>query len=77
MTDFQLAAIVLILSAALAFVNAKLFKLPSSVGLMATAMLGSILLLVLDATGVIDLTPRVPQPRYSCAKRWAVRRSVE
>jgi hypothetical protein len=37
MTSFQLAAIVLTLTAALGYVNAKWLKLPSSVGLMAIA----------------------------------------
>ena len=52
MTDFQLAAIVLSLTAALAYVNAKLLKLPSSVGLMAIALVGSMTLLTLDGFGV-------------------------
>lgn len=52
MTDFQLAAIVLSLTAALAYVNAKLVRLPASVGLMAIALLGSLVLLALDQLGV-------------------------
>jgi CPA1 family monovalent cation:H+ antiporter len=52
MTDFQLAAIVLSLTAALAYVNAKLLRLPSSVGLMAIALLGSFALLALEQLGV-------------------------
>jgi monovalent cation:H+ antiporter, CPA1 family len=52
MTDFQLAAIVLSLTAALAYVNAKLLKLPSSVGLMAIALVGSFTLLALEQLGV-------------------------
>jgi CPA1 family monovalent cation:H+ antiporter len=52
MTDFQLAAIVLSLTATLAYVNAKLLKLPSSVGLMAIALVGSFTLLALDQLGV-------------------------
>lgn len=59
MTSFQLAAAVLTLTAGLAYVNARFLKLPSSVGLMATALVGSAALLVLDATGAIDLSPRV------------------
>jgi CPA1 family monovalent cation:H+ antiporter len=52
MTHFQLAAIVVSLAAALAYVNAKLLRLPSSVGLMAIALLGSLTLLLLDHVGV-------------------------
>jgi CPA1 family monovalent cation:H+ antiporter len=52
MTDFQLAAIVLSLTAALAYVNAKLLRLPASVGLMAIALIGSLALLALDRIGV-------------------------
>jgi CPA1 family monovalent cation:H+ antiporter len=51
MTDFQLAAIVLSLTAALAYVNAKLLRLPASVGLMAIALIGSLSLMVLDRLG--------------------------
>ena len=52
MTNFQLAAIVLSLTAALAYVNAKLLKLPSSVGLMTIALVGSMTLYTLDRFGV-------------------------
>jgi CPA1 family monovalent cation:H+ antiporter len=59
MTTFQLAALVVTLAAALAYVNARVLKLPSSVGLMAIALVGSVVLLALDATHVVDLSPRV------------------
>ncbi|HEX7837567.1 MAG TPA: sodium:proton antiporter [Kofleriaceae bacterium] len=52
MTHFQLAAIVLSLTAALAYVNAKLLRLPASVGLMAIALIASLSLLALDRLGV-------------------------
>src|SRR5215468_7515759 len=52
MTDFQLAAIVLSLTAALAYLNARLVRLPASVGLMAIALLISLALLALDRLGV-------------------------
>lgn len=52
MTDFQLAAIVLSLTAALAYLNARLVRLPASVGLMAIALLISLALLALDQLGV-------------------------
>jgi CPA1 family monovalent cation:H+ antiporter len=59
MTGFQLAAIVLALAAGIAFVNARFLKLPSAVGLMATAMLGSLAIIALDATGLVDVSHRV------------------
>ncbi|HEX3479916.1 MAG TPA: sodium:proton antiporter [Kofleriaceae bacterium] len=52
MTDFQLAAIVLSLTAAFAYANAKLLRLPASVGLMATALISSLCVLALDWLGV-------------------------
>jgi CPA1 family monovalent cation:H+ antiporter len=52
MTDFQLAAIVLTLTAALAYLNAKLLRLPSSVGLMAIALVGSLSLLAAGRLGI-------------------------
>jgi monovalent cation:H+ antiporter, CPA1 family len=52
MTDFQLAAIVLSLTAALAYVNARLVRLPASVGLMAIGLLVSLALIALDQLGV-------------------------
>jgi CPA1 family monovalent cation:H+ antiporter len=55
MTTFQLTAIVLTLTAALAYLNTRLLRLPSSVGIMAAAMLGSLVLLGLSALGVVDL----------------------
>jgi Na+:H+ antiporter len=59
MTSFQLVAIVLTLTSGLAYLNARLLRLPSSVGLMATALIGSIALLVLEAAGAIDLSSHV------------------
>ncbi|HMG22873.1 MAG TPA: sodium:proton antiporter [Kofleriaceae bacterium] len=59
MTTFQLVAVVLTLTSGLAYVNARLLKLPASVGLMATALVGSIAVLALDALGVIDVSPQV------------------
>jgi CPA1 family monovalent cation:H+ antiporter len=59
MTAFQLAAIVLALTAALAYLNSRLLRLPSSVGIMAASMIGSMLLLGLSSLGFIDLdSPR-------------------
>jgi len=61
MTPFQLAAIVITLTAALAYVNARFLRLPATVGLMAVAMLGSVVLIVLDQSGVVEVAPRVRQ----------------
>jgi CPA1 family monovalent cation:H+ antiporter len=59
MTDFQLAAIVLALAAAIAYLNARFLRLPSAVALMATAMIGSLAIVAIDATGVIDISAHV------------------
>lgn len=59
MTNFQLTAIVLLLTSGLAYINARFLKLPSSVGLMATALFGSVVLLVLEAAGAIDISADV------------------
>lgn len=59
MSTFQLVAIVLTLTAGLAFVNAKFLKLPSTVGLMAIALVGSLALLGLDQLGWIDVSTHV------------------
>ena len=59
MTDFQVAAILLTITATLAYLNARLFKLPSAIGLMMTALVGSLLVLLSDAAGITDVAPRV------------------
>ncbi|MEZ4368876.1 MAG: sodium:proton antiporter [Kofleriaceae bacterium] len=59
MSDFEVAAILVTLTAALAYVNARLLRLPSAIGLMATALLGSVLVLVLDGLEITDVEPRV------------------
>lgn len=59
MTDFQVAAILVTLTALLAYVNARVLRLPSAIGLMATALLGSLLVIALDAIGLTDIAPRV------------------
>jgi hypothetical protein len=46
MTDFQVAAVLITLTAGLAYVNARLLRLPSAIGLMATALVGSIVVAV-------------------------------
>ena len=59
MTSFQLAAVVLSLAAVLGYINARFLRLPATVGLMAVAMVGSLVLIGLDALGVLLLSPRV------------------
>jgi monovalent cation:H+ antiporter, CPA1 family len=59
MTDFQVAAILLTLTAALAYLNARLFKLPSAIGLMAISLVGSIAVIGIDAAGVSAVAPRI------------------
>jgi CPA1 family monovalent cation:H+ antiporter len=58
-TDFQVAAMLLSLTAGLAYFNARVLRLPSAIGLMATALAGSVAVLVLDATGLTDVAPRL------------------
>ena len=59
MTDFQLAAVLLTLTAGLAYVNARLLRLPAAIGLMAIALVGSLVVIGVDATGVAELAPRI------------------
>jgi CPA1 family monovalent cation:H+ antiporter len=54
MTDIEIAAIILSLTAGLAYLNARWVKLPPSVGLMAIALVGSFVVIGLDAVGAID-----------------------
>jgi CPA1 family monovalent cation:H+ antiporter len=60
-TDFEVAAILISLTAGLAYLNARVLRLPSAIGLMATALLGSVIVLVLDGIGITDVAPRVTQ----------------
>ena len=59
MTDFEVAAILITLTAGLAYLNARVLRLPSAIGMMATALLGSVLILVLDGLQVTEVAPRV------------------
>jgi CPA1 family monovalent cation:H+ antiporter len=61
MTDFEVASILLTLTAALAYVNARVLRLPAAIGMMAIALVGAIALMAVDATGVAELAPRVEQ----------------
>jgi CPA1 family monovalent cation:H+ antiporter len=59
MTDFELMAILLTLAAALAYVNHRLLRLPSAIGMMAIALVGSLVVVGLDTSGVTDVAPRL------------------
>lgn len=59
MTNFQTFAAVITLTALLGWVNARFLRLPATVGLMAVAMLGSLVMIGLDAMHVVELAPRV------------------
>ena len=54
MTTVQIAALILSLTALLAYVNARFIKLPSQIGLMAISLAASLVLVALDEAGVID-----------------------
>jgi CPA1 family monovalent cation:H+ antiporter len=58
-SDFEVAAILITLTAALAYLNARVLRLPSAIGLMSTALLGSVIVLVLDGLDITDVAPRV------------------
>lgn len=58
MTTFHLVAVLLTFTAGLAYLNARILRLPSTVGLMAIALVGSALLLAVDSLGAVDLTSR-------------------
>lgn len=59
MTDFEVAAILITLTAALAYFNARVLKLPSAIGLMTTALVGSVIVLILDSLEITEVAPRV------------------
>src|SRR4051812_31374439 len=54
MSDFEVVACVVCLTASLGYVNAKVLRLPSAVGLMAIGLIGSLVIVLLGATRVID-----------------------
>ena len=54
MTTVQIAALILSLTALLAYVNARFIRLPSQIGLMAISLAASLVVVVLDETGAID-----------------------
>jgi CPA1 family monovalent cation:H+ antiporter len=59
MIDFDSIALVVTLTAGLAYLNARFLRLPSTIGLMAIALLGSLALMGLAELGIVDLAPHV------------------
>ena len=57
MTTFRIIAGVLSLAAFCNYLNHRFVKLPASVGQMAFALIISVLLLLLEASGIVDLRP--------------------
>lgn len=53
-TTFQIAALIVSLTALLAYVNARFIKLPSQIGLLAISLAASLAIVGLDAAGAID-----------------------
>lgn len=54
MTTVQIAALIVSLTAVLAFINARFIKLPSQIGLLAISLAASLVVVILDSAGVID-----------------------
>ena len=54
MTTFQIAALIVSLTALLAYVNARFIRLPSQIGLLAISLAAALAVVVLDACGAID-----------------------
>jgi CPA1 family monovalent cation:H+ antiporter len=50
----QITALIVTLTAILAYVNARFIKLPSQIGLLAISLAASLIVVLLDALGVID-----------------------
>jgi len=59
MTPFELLAALTTVTAAFAYVNYRWLRLPTTIGLMTIALVGSLLLLGLGRSGVLDLAPLV------------------
>jgi monovalent cation:H+ antiporter, CPA1 family len=58
-TTFQLVAIVLVLTSAAAYLNARFWRLPPSIALMATALVGTAAVMALEAAGAIAISATV------------------
>jgi monovalent cation:H+ antiporter, CPA1 family len=56
-TPFDLLAVLTTVTALFAFVNFRWLRLPTTIGLMTIALIGSVALLLLGRAGVVDLAP--------------------
>ncbi|MEO5726418.1 MAG: cation:proton antiporter, partial [Byssovorax sp.] len=56
MTSIEIAALIITLAAGFGYINARVFRLPSAIGLMAMALLGSFVIVGLGAAGVVDVS---------------------
>jgi CPA1 family monovalent cation:H+ antiporter len=54
MTTIQIVALIVSLTAVLAYINVRFVKLPSQIGMLAIALAGSLIVVALDALGAID-----------------------
>ena len=54
MTTVQIAALIVSLTAILAYINARFVKLPSQIGLLAISLAASLIIVVLDEVGALD-----------------------
>ncbi len=54
MTTVQIAALIVSLTAVLAYINARFIKLPSQIGLLAISLAASLTVVLLDEVGAID-----------------------
>lgn len=57
MSGFELAAIIITLAASLGYINARFLHLPSTIGLMALALIGSLATVALDQLGIVESQP--------------------
>jgi CPA1 family monovalent cation:H+ antiporter len=53
-TTIQIVALIVSLTAVLAYINARWIRLPPQIGMLAIALAGSLAVVVLDALGVVD-----------------------
>ncbi|MFS8066804.1 MAG: cation:proton antiporter, partial [Byssovorax sp.] len=54
MSGIEIAALIITLAAGFGYINARVFKLPSAIGLMAMALVGSFVIVGLGAAGLVD-----------------------
>jgi CPA1 family monovalent cation:H+ antiporter len=59
MSFFQIAAVLLTLAALFAWLNERFLRLPATIGLLALSLAGSLVVVGLDAAGVVGLHDRV------------------